>query len=32
MAVLDDRLDFASLLLDAAGCVVSIEAKLDHAR
>ncbi|MBD5604753.1 MAG: Gfo/Idh/MocA family oxidoreductase, partial [Candidatus Eremiobacteraeota bacterium] len=26
MAVLDDRLDFATLLLDAAGCVVSIEA------
>ncbi len=26
MAVLEDRLDFATLLLDAAGCVVSIEA------
>jgi len=26
MAVLRDRLDFATLLLDAAGCVVSIEA------
>ncbi len=26
MAVLDDRLDFATMLLDAAGCVVSIEA------
>jgi UDP-N-acetylglucosamine 3-dehydrogenase len=26
MAVLDDRLDFATLLLDAGGCVVSIEA------
>lgn len=26
MAVLDDRLDFATLMLDAAGCVVSIEA------
>ncbi len=26
MAVLDDRLDFATLLLDANGCVVSIEA------
>ncbi len=25
MAVLDDRLDFATLMLDAAGCVVSIE-------
>jgi UDP-N-acetylglucosamine 3-dehydrogenase len=26
MAVLDDRLDFATLLIDAAGCSVSIEA------
>jgi predicted dehydrogenase len=26
MAVLEDRLDFASLLIDAAGCIVSIEA------
>jgi|SRR5271155_1507177 len=26
MAVLEDRLDFATMLLDAAGCVVSIEA------
>ncbi|MBD5636142.1 MAG: Gfo/Idh/MocA family oxidoreductase [Candidatus Eremiobacteraeota bacterium] len=26
MAVLDDRLDYATLLLDAGGCVVSIEA------
>jgi UDP-N-acetylglucosamine 3-dehydrogenase len=26
MAVLQDRLDFATLMLDAAGCVVSIEA------
>ncbi len=26
MAVLEDRLDFATLLLDAGGCVVSIEA------
>ncbi len=26
MALLDDRLDYATLLLDAAGCVVSVEA------
>jgi predicted dehydrogenase len=26
MAMLEDRLDFASLMLDAAGCVVSLEA------
>ena len=26
MAVLEDRLDFATLMLDAAGCVVSLEA------